>query len=242
MPALRSALAHDATACRSSPNVRRPDGPASPHDTSANVAGSAASKFSAKLSRAPGNHRGPSTGSGGAMRSPPATTASHGGAPLRAAPLPSSAITPQKRQTAAQNRSGCATDQPYTASNAPGASAASQSGLAARLRGVDERSESRPPLGRGGQLPHDVSHQRCRASSPARAESIGVSCMWREKLSARFPPCSPPLPSSAAISGCCSWVSSCRTSASRCRARRSAGSCTIAPIQPTPSGLSASSR
>ena len=42
------------------------------------------SRFSAKLSRAPRNQRGPRTGSGGAMRSSPTTTSSHG---ARSVPL-----------------------------------------------------------------------------------------------------------------------------------------------------------
>ena len=67
------------------------------------------SRFSAKLSRAPRNHLGPSNGSGGAMRSPPSSTASHGGDPAR-----SSAITPQNSQTAGQNSSGISTDQRHS--------------------------------------------------------------------------------------------------------------------------------
>ena len=79
------------------------------------------SRFSAKLSRAPTNQRGPSSGSGGAMRSPCSSTASHGGAPAR-----SSATTPAKRQSAGQNRSGSAIDhvvEPNAIRDARGAAA-----------------------------------------------------------------------------------------------------------------------
>ncbi len=83
--------------------------PPSFQKTRASPPPSCRSRFSAKLSRAPVNHRGPSAGTGGAIRSRPTTTSSHGARPGR-----SSATTPQNRHTSGQNASGQATDHSYS--------------------------------------------------------------------------------------------------------------------------------
>ena len=99
--------------------------------------------------RAGGTSSGRCTGSGGAMRSNPTTTESQGSRPAR-----SSAITPAKRHTAAQNRSGCSHDQ--RCQSAYGASMAGASGEDFRTswknRSMRELSPGKP-CPRAGAIP-----------------------------------------------------------------------------------------
>ncbi len=108
-PIAAKAAAAAATSRRSSRWLIRRCRPCSFQNTIASRSSSWRSRFSAKLSRAPGNQRGPRTGSGGAIRSRPMTTSSHGARPSR-----SSATTPQNRQTSGQKASGRATDQAWS--------------------------------------------------------------------------------------------------------------------------------
>jgi hypothetical protein len=104
-PDERSEEAQAATSARRSEKDRVWRGPSSVQEIKAGRLSSYRRRFSAKLSRAPGNQVGPRSGSGGAMRSRPCTTCD-----VR------SPMIPCVRQTLSQNAAGSAIDHRYNAS------------------------------------------------------------------------------------------------------------------------------
>jgi hypothetical protein len=141
-PSRRSARANAWTASRSSACESSPRRPRSFHATIAGRSSPCRSRFSAKFSRAPSNHRGPSSASGGAIRSPAVSTASHAEPSAR-----TSLTTPQKRHTSAQNAAGSATDHSYSASTSVVAAAGARP-ASARWKRVSCARSTSEALGR----------------------------------------------------------------------------------------------